>query len=366
MKYRELGKTGMKVSCVGLGGGMLGSSKTDYAVKIVERALKLGVNYFDTARSYWDSEIKIGIALKGMREAVYVSSKTNARTRDEAWQHIYESLDRLQTDYLDNYHLHGLQDEQDLDARVGSGGALEALIEAKKQGLIRHIGCTSHVSRRLLIEAIGRFDFEVILVPMNIVEHEPLGELIPLCLEKGVGITIMKPLATGLVPAKLALKWLMNQPIATAVPGASTIEEVTANSYIGHLDDLTLTEEETAEVARWTNVLEHVRCRLCKACDPCHVGINIAGTLGTDVIYDHYRTMGDQTFTSFPWSRERVAADYQTRRELIRQIESCDECGDCEERCPYGLPVISMLKNMIDPMKNIVKTWNTIGNQADT
>ena len=205
MKYRKLGRTGMNVSCIGLGGGMLGSPNTDYAVQIVEKALELGVNYFDNARSYWDSEIKLGIALKGKRESVYISSKTNAVTKDEAWQHIHESLERLQTDYLDNYHLHGLQDEQDLYARIGSGGALEALIEAKEQGLIRHIGCTSHASRQLLVKAIKLFDFEIILVPMNIVEREPLDELIPLCLEKGVGITIMKPLETGLLPARLAL-----------------------------------------------------------------------------------------------------------------------------------------------------------------
>ena len=365
MKYRTLGKTGMSVSCIGLGGGMLGSPKTDYAVRIVERALELGVNYFDTARSYPDSEVVLGKGLKGKRETVYVSSKTNATTRDEAWRHIYESLDRLQTNYVDNYHLHGLQNEDDLNARVGPGGALEALIEAKEQGLIRHIGCTSHVSRKLLVEALDRYDFEIILVPMNIVEREPLDELIPRCLEKEVGVTIMKPLATGLVPAGLALKWLMNQPIGAAVPGATTIEEVTANSLVGHLEDPTLTKEEEKEAARWAATLEHVRCRLCKACEPCPAGIPIAGTLGTDVIYDHYRTMGAQTFSSFPWSKERIEGDYGPRRQLIGQIESCDSCGMCEKRCRYGLPVISMLKSMTVPMKEIVRTWDVVRGQTD-
>lgn len=360
MEYRNLGKTGMSVSCIGLGGGMLGSSRADYAVQIVERALELGVNYFDTARSYPDSEVILGAALRGRRDSVYVSSKTGATTRDEAWRQIYESLQRLQTDYLDNYHLHGLQNEQDLNARVGPGGALEALVEAKEQGLIRHVGCTSHVSRQLLTEALKRYDFEIILVPMNIVEREPLDALIPLCLEKGVGISIMKPLATGLLPAQLALKWLMNQPIATAVPGASTIEEVTANSLVGHMDDPCLDEKEAAEAARLGGALDHVRCRLCRACEPCHVGINIAGTLGTDVIFDHYRTMGAQTFASFPWSRERVEGDHTPRRELIRQIESCDGCGSCEANCPYGLPVVSMLKDMVVPMKDIVRTWDIL------
>ena len=360
MKYRDLGKTGLRVSCIGLGGGMLGSSNSDYAVQIIQKAFELGVNYFDTARSYPDSETNIGKALKGNREKVYISSKTGAQTKVEAWQQIHESLERLQTGYLDNYHLHGLQDEQDLKARTGPGGALEALIEAKEEGLIRHIGCTSHASRPLLIKALESFDFEIILVPMNIVEREPLEELIPVCQEKGVGITIMKPLATGLVPAPLALKWLMNQPIATAVPGASTVEEVTANSLVGHLDDPSLTEEESNEADKWASDLDHVRCRLCKACEPCPVGIPIAGTLGTDVIYDHYRTMGAEAFSEFPWSRDRVELDRESRRQLIGQIEACDGCGVCKQRCPYGLPVVSMLKGMALPMKHILRTWEAM------
>ena len=140
MHYRKLGRMGLEVSAIGLGCAQLASSCTQYAAKIVRRAVELGVNYFDTARGYGDSEIKLGLGLKGNREKVYVSSKTGARTKEEAWKHIQESLERLQTDYLDNYHLHGLSEGDDLEKRLGPGGALEALIEAKEQGWIRHIG----------------------------------------------------------------------------------------------------------------------------------------------------------------------------------------------------------------------------------
>ena len=361
MKYRNLGKTGMYVSNIGLGCVQLGSSRTDYAVQIVHRALELGVNYFDTARAYWDSEIKLGLAVKGQREKIYISSKTTATTKEEAWQHIHESLERLQTDYLDNYHLHSLMDEKDLEIRLGPGGALEALIEARDQGLIRHIGCTSHVSSHLLTKALKQFDFEVILIPMNIVEREPLDELIPLCLEKGVGITIMKPLATGLLPASLSLKWLLNQPIATAVPGATTVEEVEENSLVGHLEDVTLTHEEEKQVNQWAKQLEHIRCRLCGMCEPCPVGIPIGDTLGSDDIYDQYRTMGPEAFTKFPWSSETVREHREQRRKLIRQIESCDSCGLCEQRCPYELPAIRMLKDMLPLMKDMLRIWDSKG-----
>jgi hypothetical protein len=315
------------------------------------------VNYFDTALSYGDSEIKLGVGLAAERGKVYIASKTGAETRGEAWHHINESLERLQTDYLDICHLHLLKDAADVELRLGPGGALEALVEAKAKGLVRHIGCTSHCSS-VLIEALERFEFEVILVPMNIVEREPLDYLIPICLERGIGICIMKPVATGLLPPALALKWLLNQPVATVVPGATTVKEVGENSLIGYIEDLTLTKMELEEVARFAGKLEHVRCRICFLCEPCPVGIPIGATLGTDVVYAHYRNMGQAAFAAFPWSLERVKKDNERRRELIKQIKSCDDCGLCEERCPYDLPVSSMLKATVSSMSDMLRIWS--------
>ena len=352
MLYRELGRTGLKVSAIGLGCAQLGSSRTEYAVELVQRAIQLGVNYIDVSRSYRDAEIKVGLALKGQRSKVVVSTKTGAKTRGGAWQHIQESLARLQTDYVDNCHLHGLYEEDDLQTRLGPGGALEALIEAKEQGLVHHIGCTSHTSSRVLIRALQQFDFEVILVPMNIVEREPLDELIPLCHERGVGVTIMKPVATGLLPPRLALKWLLNQPITTAVPGATTWEELEENASVG-CQDYTLTDEEQAHVEELRAQLEQVRCRICGRCMPCPQEIGISTILGTDVMYDHYRTMGAESFRVFSWSREAIVQDLIVREKRIAAIESCTRCGDCESKCPYGLPVIDMLQDVVPSMKDM-------------
>jgi predicted aldo/keto reductase-like oxidoreductase len=347
----------MEVSVIGLGGVQLGSSDTEYAVKVVHQALELGVNYFDTARSYWDSEIKLGLALKGEREKVYISTKTGGRTKEEAWQHLRESLERLQTDYLDNCHLHAVDRDEDIERRLGPGGALEALMEARDKGLVRHIGCSSHRSSAL-VKALKRFDFEIILIPMNIVEREPLAELIPLCRSRMVGITIMKPVATGLLPAPLALKWLLNQPIATAVPGATTVEEVTENSLVGHLDDFILSSEEQEQVNHLAVELEQVRCRICGECEPCPVGIPLGNTLGSDVMYDHYRTMGVQNFSAFPWSRDSVRKDVERRRQLISKIQSCNDCGECEKKCPYGLRIVEMLRSMVLYMEDMLRNWN--------
>jgi len=326
MQYRVLGKTGLEVSVIGFGAAMLGSSNTDYAVRVVRHAIELGVNYFDTARSYRDSEIKLGLAVKNDRESIYISSKTHASTKEDAWRDIHESLERLKTDYLDNYHLHNLRNLADIEERFSPEGALEALIEAKDKGLVRHIGCTSHLSD-VLIQALQRFDFETILVPMNLVEREPLDELIPLCEKKNVGVTVMKPLATGLLPAQLALKWLVNQPIATAVPGITTIEEAEEDALIGHLEKTSLSPEENAEVTQLRDQLENMRCRICYKCEPCPQKIPIAPILGTDVMYDHYRTMGPETFKVFPWDLKQVEKHIPERRENFRARHNCDNPG---------------------------------------
>ncbi len=360
MLYRTLGNTGMEVSAVGLGCAQLGSASTDYAVSVVQRALDLGINYLDTARSYRDAEIKIGLALEGQRDRALISTKTGAKTRDEAWQQLEESLQRLKTDYVDNWHMHGLSIGDDLDRRFGPGGALEALIEAREQGIARHIGATSHHAG-VLVRALERFDLEVILVPMNIVERRPLAELIPLCLRRGVGVSIMKPLATGLLPAPLALKWLINQPIHTAVPGTTTLEELEENAAVGKLDRFALTGDEAREVAAIQDSMEHVRCRVCHLCEPdCPQGIRIGIILGTDVMYDHYRTMGAEAFASYSWSREALERDLPERERHIAAIESCTRCGVCEGHCEYGLPIMEMLPTMVPAMRDMVRIYREL------
>ena len=358
MQYRDLGKTGLRVSAIGLGCVQLGSSETEYAVRVVRRALELGVTYIDAARGYRDAEIKVGRALEGHRDKVVLSTKTGATIRDTAWREVHESLKRLRTDYLDNCHLHCLGPGRDIERRLGRGGALEALIQAKEQGLIRHIGCTSHHTETL-IEAIHRFDFEVVLLIMNVVERAPLDRLIPLCQERGIGVTVMKPLATGLLPARLALKWLLNQPIACAVPGAATVQEVEENAMVGH-GDLTLTVAEQMRVQALQEELAHVRCRMCEACLPCPENIPISEILGSDDVYNHYRTMGPDAFRAFRWSRRAIAQDLPERKRRIQVIEGCTRCGICEDRCPYGLPIMEMLQGVLPAMKDMLRIYGEL------
>lgn len=357
MQYRPLGKTGAQVSVIGLGLGPMMSLSLEAGVLLIRRAVDLGINYLDTARSYGETEVMAGQALKGRREGVFLSTKTGARTRDEAWRSIQESLQRLQTDHVDNCHLHAINEGEDMDTRLGPGGAMEALVEARNRGWVRHIGCSAHTSRDLLY-ALERFDFDVILVPMNIVEREPLAELIPLCRERGVGVTIMKPVATGLLPARLALKWLANQPIATAVPGVSTVEELELDVAVGDLPDFTLDVQEQAEIGALREQLDRVRCRICRKCDPCPHGIIIGDVLGSEIMYDHYRTMGREQFAAFPWGVEFITRDMHRKEELIPKIEACAACGDCVAKCPYDLPVVPMLESMLPAFRDMLRIYN--------
>jgi len=356
MQYRLLGKTGLQVSAIGMGFGPLLAVAVEAGVPLVRRALELGITYLDTARSYGETELMIGQALEGMRERVVLSTKTGARTRDDAWRSIHESLERLRTGYVDNCHLHGLHEGADMDARLGKGGALEALLEARERGLVRHIGCTAHTSRALLL-ALERFDFETLLVPMNLVEREPLDELIPLCLKRGVGVTIMKPVATGLLPARPALKWLLNQPIATVVPGVTTLAELELDAAVGNLEDYALSPADEAEVEALRQQLERVRCRICGACEICPQGIAVGFVLGTDVMFNHYRALGREGFAAAPWLVAAMERDLRTKGELVAKIEACDRCGECARRCPHGLPTVEMLQEMLPALRDMQEIY---------
>ena len=355
MEYRPLGETGLRVSVLGLGCAQLGASKIDLAADIARRAVELGINYFDVASNYDDAETKLGIALEGIRERVILSTKIHALTRDDAWRELNLSLERLRTDHVDNLHLHALERGADLDVRLGPGGAIEALQRARDEGLTRHIGGSAHQSATLLA-ALERFPFEIILIPMNIVEREPLDALIPLCQARGVGITVMKPLATGILPPQLALRWLATQPIATAVAGTTTLAELEEN-VAAMEQEPGLSAEELADIEAVRRRFDPERCRICQQCEPCPQGIPIAMTLGTDCVWDHLRNMGAEAFHAFPWGRAAMEIDLPRRTELIARIEACDDCGYCEQHCPHHLPIRERLRAMLPGDYQITALW---------
>jgi len=173
------------------------------------------------------------------------------------------------------------------------------------------------------------------------------------------GVRIMKPLATGLLPPPLALKWLMNQPVHSAVPGATAIEEAEENSLLG-CSGGALTDQEQADLIDSKAYWDTRRCQMCGDCLPCPVGINLPMVLGTDVIYDHYRTMGPQGFRAFSWSRHAMEIELPKRKAHIQRIQSCTDCGQCEPRCPHGLAITDMLKARLPAMLDMVSVFEQL------
>ena len=200
MEKRRLGKTGHMSSIVAFGGAALARVSQKEADEAVKLALEHGVNHFDVAPSYGEAELRLKPILKDYRDEIFLACKTLKRTKDEAAEELRRSMERLGVDYIDLYQFHGLDDPKELEVAFGPRGALEAMLEAKEEGLIGHIGITSH-RPPTIIEALKRFDLETILFPLNFVlrrhrcpenDYEPI---LRLAKERDIGTIVMKAFA---------------------------------------------------------------------------------------------------------------------------------------------------------------------------
>ena len=327
MKYVQLGKTGLNISRVGFGGIPIQRISPEEARSLMQAVAAAGINYIDTAKAYTVSESYIGQAIAGMRDKFVLATKSMARTKDAMAADIQDSLNRLQTDYIDLYQVHNPNMEQ-LRTVCAPGGALEALLEAKAAGKIRHIGLTAH-SAAVFETGLSMDWVETIMFPYNIVETQ--GEaLMHRCAEQNVGFIAMKPLAGGaLEDAKLAMRFICANPDVTVViPGMYSPAEVAEN--VAAAEDATpLTNEEQAQLRIIRNELGSNFCRRCNYCAPCTVGISIPSVFLFEGYLSRYNLEG--------WARERYAT-------LSVKAGACIGCGVCETRCPYHLPIRQMLK----------------------
>jgi aryl-alcohol dehydrogenase-like predicted oxidoreductase len=204
MPTRNLGKTGFRVGIFGLGGQAAVQRSEAVALPIIERALELGVNYFDTSAIYGGpdrlSERNLGKVLQGSRDQVWIASKSKNRTRDEALKDLEVSLKLLNTDHLDCWQLHDVGIQEDVDQIFGKGGAIEAFVQARDQKMVRHLGVTGRFRPDALIESIRRFPFDTVLMAVNAADKYHYSfekELLPLAVEKQMGIIGMKVMARG-------------------------------------------------------------------------------------------------------------------------------------------------------------------------
>ncbi|MBO3839745.1 MAG: aldo/keto reductase [Thermoproteota archaeon] len=279
MEKRVLGKTGEKLSIIGFGGIIVMNMSHSSASSIVAKAVDRGINYFDVAPSYGNSEEVLGPALKPYRDKVFLACKTEKRTRKEAAAALERSLKLLRTDYLDLYQLHAVDNLNDVEQVLGSGGAIEALLEAQEQDRVKYIGFTSH-SEEAALALLDRFDFDTMLFPFNWVSWHQANfgpRVLEKAVEKGIGILAIKALAKrkwkpeernkyawprwyatveSFEEASLALRFTLSLPVTSAV-SPSRVELLWWACDIAD-NFKPLSEEEMRRIAELSRSLEPV------------------------------------------------------------------------------------------------------------
>ena len=327
MEYRILGKTGLKISAMGFGGIPIQRIDAAGTRVLMEKLVEAGVNYIDTARGYTVSEQYLGEALEGLRDKFVLATKSMARTKDAMAADIDISLHNLRTGYIDLYQVHNPTVDQFRQVCAG-GGALEALMDAKAAGKIGHIGVTAH-SIEVFGMALECDWVETIMFPYNIVETHG-EELIAKCKDQNIGFIDMKPLAGGaLEDATLALRFVCANPnVSVTIPGMAEPRELEQN-LAAVADAAPLSGDELAKIDAIRKELGTQFCRRCNYCAPCTVGIAIPNVF----LFEGYLSR----YGLEDWARGRYDS-------MAKTASDCIECGACEPRCPYGLPIRQMLK----------------------
>lgn len=333
MISRTLGKTGLRVKAIGFGGIPIQRIEQDEVNAIIEAMIDTGINFIDTARGYTVSESFIGNAIgDGKRSNFIIATKSPAKDYEQMKADIESSLSSLKTDYIDLYQCHLVKEMDQYRQILSENGAYKALVEAKEAGKIGHIGITSH-SVDLLNEVIDDMPFETIQFPYNIIERQA-EELFKRASQRGIGVIVMKPLAGGaLENGELSLKFILNNPnVSVVIPGMDKVTQVYENSNVAKMD-LTLTDSEKEEIENIRTTLGETFCRRCGYCLPCVKGIDIP----TQFILEGYLTR----YNLKTWAIERYYG-------MDIKSTDCIECGECEPRCPYDLPIRKMLRNVTD------------------
>ena len=325
----RLGKTDMMVSKLGFGGIPIQRVSEDEAVTVVKKCLDLGMNYIDTANAYTTSEGRIGKAISGRREGIFLATKTHARTGGGLANHLQLSLKQIGVEYIDLYQFHNVTDFDNLNMILGRDGAMAALEKAKEAGLVRHIGVTSH-SLDMAKELVKSGHFETIMFPFNFIAREAADELLPLAREHDVGFIAMKPMSGGMLEnIKLAFKYLAQFPDVLLIPGIGAVGEIEEIMQIME-GPLELTAEEQAEMEQIRQELGNRFCRRCDYCQPCPEEIPISTLMVTPSF-------------ARAWPPERLF-DGGMIAEGMAKAANCTKCGECEAKCPYELPIRDMIE----------------------
>jgi uncharacterized protein len=323
-----LGKTTIHTHRLGFGGIPIQRLSEHESTRVLQEAVDQGIVFFDTAVAYSDSEEKMGIALKPYRDRIYLATKSMARTASEMETHIHQSLKRLQTDVIDLYQMHLINNEQVYKQVLSPDGAYHALVKARKRGDIKHIGLTTH-KPDYIATILSDGIVETVQAPVNYIEQTSLTTLLPVCQQQRIGFIAMKPMGGGAFRNWEAnLQFVFHSGVDVAIPGMDTIEQVHANKAV-------FTNQKPISSDQWKTLEEEAAhlgsrfCRRCEYCMPCPHGLNIPVLL----LLQRYYTLYDLK----EWALERLATQQHTYKD-------CLQCGTCESRCPYELPIQDMMQ----------------------
>lgn len=326
MEFTTLGRTELKVSRTGF--GALPIQRVDFATadKLLKRAFDAGINFFDTARFYSDSEAKIGVSLSGVRDKIILATKcSGAQNRQEVLNLLTESLKQLKTDYVDLLQLHTPKDLPDPDDPEST---YAGLLEAQKKGMTRFIGMTNH-SRQVAEEAVLSGLYDTLQFPLSAISSEEDFTLADLCAEKNLGFIAMKGMCGGILSNSLtAFTALRSRKHVIPIWGVQKMEELEEFLALEETPP-EINEKIRAEIEKDKAELAGGFCRSCGYCLPCpaEIPIPMAARMGLLV-----RRMPSEQFKSEHWQSE------------MNKIEDCRECGACLKRCPYGLDTPELLK----------------------
>lgn len=330
-----LGKTGIKASKNAFGALPIQRVSLEYAGMLLKKAYESGVNYFDTARWYTDSEEKIGCALSDVRDKIYIATKTGSLNAEGFWKDLETSLRNLKTDYIDVYQFHN---PPFCPEPGDESGLYDAALKAKEQGKIRHIGITNH---RLSVaeKAVKSGLYETLQFPFSYLADEKDIALVRLCKEKNVGFVAMKALSGGLITNSAAAYAYLNQ-YDNVLPIWGVQRESELDEFLSYNDnEPVMTDEIKNIIEKDRSELLGEFCRGCGYCMPCPAGIEINNCARMSLLI-----------------RRSPSASHLSPegQEKMFKIENCLNCGHCKSKCPYGLDTPNLLKRNLEDYKNIL------------
>lgn len=337
MKLITLGSTGIVTPQNGFGALPIQRDTTEIAVKLLRKAYEGGMTFFDTARVYTDSEEKIGIAFgdMGIRDKIYIATKTPALTPEDFWRDLNTSLKLMKTDYIDIYQFHN----PPKCFLPGDGsGMYECMLEAKAQGKIRHIGLTSHLLH-VAHECVDSGMYETLQFPFSYLTGEEELELVRKCAEANMAYIAMKGLAGGLITnSAAAFSFMLDYDNVIPIWGVQHEHEL--DEFLSYMKvQPKVTEEMRQQMIIDKEELKGGFCRSCGYCMPCPAEINIRQAARMSLMIRRYPHL---QFLTPQWQEE------------MAKIENCINCGQCLKKCPYGLDTPNLLRANYEDYKKIV------------